>query len=174
MAQKFESYATHQEFTCSLRDGYSWGQTFTPQATHKITLVKLFLQKIGAPPNNTLRIRATAGGLPIGGDLCTGVLIGTAPPAPPGGWVDIPIGNGVLLIAGIMYAMVFSGCAGDMANQVTWWYDGSGPTYAGGTGLSHPEWTKQTGWDMWFEEWGDPLQPPGGHLSRDLVKAALI
>jgi hypothetical protein len=142
--------------------GSLWpAQTFTPSAAHTITSVKLKLFRNGLPGTVTVSKRATSGGQPTGGDLCSGTTNGdTLTTSTSGEWREITLGGGYGLSAGTQYAIVARATGGDTSNMVIWLMDATAPTYGGGMWLysldSGSSWTSAAGYDLMFEEWGDP------------------
>lgn len=152
----------------------SWGcclqtiwfaQTFTVGNTganvnHYITKLKLKLQRLGSPGNITISIRATAGGLPTGGDLTAVTINGNTLPEYPGEWIEITLPP-YLLYADTQYAIVVRapGSPGS-GNEICWWripYS----TYTGGRYLesiftSGATWEEGScpNCDFLFEEYG--------------------
>jgi hypothetical protein len=141
--------------------GSTWvAQTFTPSVAHTITSVKLKLFRVGSPGTVTVSIRATSGGQPTGGDLCSGTTSGnTLPTGSPFEWREISLGSGYGLSAGTTYAIVVRATSGDSSNYLWWRVDGSSPTYGGGMYLlsfnSGSSWTSGASYDLMFEEWGN-------------------
>ncbi len=168
----YESCTTGYYYTASIRDGYQWAQTFTPQEDHKIVSVKLSLQKIGSPPDSPVYIMATdAQGKPTGSALASGTIIASAVPTSRG-WVDINLGSGADLFTGTKYAVVAVSVAGaDVANQVVWWKNDSATSqYPYGNGLYNgPNWQDRPLWDFMFQEWGDAYYSSGNFVSANLL-----
>lgn len=175
MEQKYESYEEPQNTTASLRDGYSWGQTFTPQVAHRITSVRLYMFKVGNPPDQTVHISATSAGKPSGPDLAVGTIT-AAMVETSFGWVEIPLDEGADLDADAMYAMYFSSCPGDMDNQMLWGLDNEVLGYLRGHGLFHPEWTIREDREFLFQEWGVSLVLPwrGKGIAPGMMAAGAI
>lgn len=162
MAKRYEycNWATYDSRT-EVYGSYWSGQTFIPSIAHRITSVKLKLWRHGSPGTITVSIRATSGGRPTGGDLCSGTTNGntlsseyTQPT-----WREISLGDGYNLAADTQYAIVVRAPDGDSNNDVDWWKNGD--IYAGGTRVrstdSDSSWTSFAG-DLAFEEWG--VAPP--------------
>ena len=109
-----------------------YAQTFTPQTTHDITSVILFLARAGSPGIITVSIRETSDGKPSGEDLCSGTTDGDTLPA--GGWPtpapeerEITFSVNPTLNANTKYAIVVRVLSGDSSNKVWWaaWWGGS-------------------------------------------------
>jgi hypothetical protein len=90
MTTKYENYdGAHYGRKSIYNDGASYksgvGIPFTVGATgHTVTSVKVYLNKTGAPTGTiTVSVRATSGGKPTGGDLCSGTMNAASPPAWP-------------------------------------------------------------------------------------------
>lgn len=110
MATKYESYEdTMQAYSSAY--GVHWkGQTFTPQISHTITSIFLYLEKVDTPGDLVVSIRATSGGVPTGGDLTSGTLVEAAIPAS-FGWASLGV-TAYALTAGVMYAICWRATAG--------------------------------------------------------------
>jgi len=166
MAQLFEHYNEGEEIGSSVY-GVNWkAQTFTPQATHKITSVKLLLsRKSGGNPGTIMvSIRATdEDGKPTGDDLCSGTTNGnTLPEYTEKEWREINFSSSVQLMANIKYAIVVRAPNSDGDNRLFWWIDYSSPTYEGGSYAQSSDsgvsWALDAGYDCMFEEWGNPVK----------------
>lgn len=157
MATKFEYFDTGADNNISAY-GATWiAQTFTPSTTHKITSVKLYGVKSGSPGTLTISIRATDGsGLPTGSDLCAGTTNGDV--ITPIQWYEVTLGSGATLTASTKYAIVLRAPSGSVNNWMNWSGDSTSPTYAGGSLVTSADsgatWTAETGWDLYFEDWG--------------------
>lgn len=162
MATKYEYYDSGLDGSIGFHTVAWNAQTFTPAEAHKITSVKLQLSKTGSPGEITVSIRATSGGLPTGGDLCSGTTDGdTLTTEWPGEWREITLGDGYNLDADTKYAIVVRALEGSSSNYLNWYKDGTSPTYAGGgrcnSENSGSSWSDQSSWDdFMFEEWGEP------------------
>lgn len=158
MSTLYEYYNTGDDGQVSLLGSTYYGQTFTPSEAHKITSVKLLLYRKGSSGTITVRIRATSGGLPTGGNLCSGTTDGnTLPTESPYEWREITLGDGYDLEADTQYAIVVEPAGTDANNRAFWRYDGSDPTYAGGNYAygENGNWNGYDGADFMFEEWGE-------------------
>ncbi|BAS31223.1 hypothetical protein [Dehalococcoides mccartyi] len=127
--------------------------TFTPGTNHTIRGVRLCLygSSVGAI---TVSIRATSGGLPTGGDLCSGTLDGGQLSSSNDERVyDISLGAGTALTAGTVYAIVVRTAAGTL----NWRSSAAG--YAGGQKCSSTNsggsWTADATRELLFEEYGN-------------------
>jgi len=168
------------------RDAYSnnWeGQTFTPETTHLLGSVKLKLFKVGSPGTIMVSIRATAAGVPAGGDLCVGTIDDSVITEDTNGeWYEITMGNGYQVAKDTQYAIVVRAAGGDASNKVSLLADTSDPTYAGGTHVdssdSGAEWNTYSGVDLLFEEWGvgeaSPTTVVWGNLLKSQISAEKI
>ncbi len=161
---KYEYYDTGDDATLGVRPARTLGQTFTPSEAHKITSVKLLLYRLGSPGDLTVSIRATSGGEPTGGDLCSGSTNGnTLPTESPYEWREITLGDGYDLEADTQYAILIKQVGGDADNEVLWRKDSSDPTYAGGLALYTVDeitWYTYAAQDYMFEEWGEVAGAP--------------
>lgn len=165
MATKYEYYTPtpSAELPWGPAYGVNWkGQTFTPSTAHKITSVKLLLYRTGSPGTYTVSIRATSGGSPTGGDLCSGSIDGNTLTTDTGGlWYEITLGAGADLTASVQYAICMRAPDGNSGNAVQSRGRSGDATYAGGTRVysvnSGVDWGSIGGDDHSFEEWGDPV-----------------
>lgn len=163
MATKYEEYdaaSNSQHFTW----GMNWlSQSFTPAVSHIITSVKLYLNKVGAPPGIfTVSIRKSNNNLPIDLDLCSGTLVVAGLPNQPASeQKEITLGGGTLLLAESEYAILIRLPAGSDGQMVGWRRVSPGGGYADGDEAysldSGESWTELEDVDFLFEEWGDPL-----------------
>ncbi|HEU4889759.1 MAG TPA: carboxypeptidase regulatory-like domain-containing protein [Thermoanaerobaculia bacterium] len=121
----------------------TWGgQTFTPSVTGTLTQVDVNLfcaGCTGTTPNLTLSIRATAGGVPTGGDLASGTIPGFSN----GGvasYFSVVFGAPASLTAGTMYAFVVRPTANPSPGTYALTRSGTSTVganvYAGGTRVS--------------------------------------
>lgn len=168
MPTLYEYYNTGDDHTAN-NFGANWeGQTFTPSKTHTITSVKLKLFRVGSPGTFTVSIRATSGGLPTGGDLCSGTIDGDTL-GEAAGWYKITLGAGVILEAATKYAICIRAVSGDTDNRVDIRSDNTSPTYTDGSRCSSSDsgssWFFPVGGensdDQMFEEWGNPTPTAG-------------
>jgi len=164
MAVRYEYYITGDNLGDMVVLADWRAQTFTPSETHKITSVKLKLQRYNSPGTVTVSIRATDGsGHPTGPDLCSGTTDGnTLTPNEPGEWREITLGTGYEVNADTKYAIVGRALEGSGSNFIYWRLDTTG-TYPGGcreagTGVEGG-WTSTTTFDLMFEDWGGPPGP---------------
>lgn len=163
-ATLYEYYNTNDDNGLAVYPPRVLGQTFTPSEAHKITSVKLLLYRLGSPGTLTVGIRATSGGEPTGGDLCSGSTDGdTLPTTSPYEWREITLGDGYDLDADTQYAIIIKAPDGNSTNSVWWRKDASDPTYAGGLALYSVDevtWYTYATQDYMFEEWGEVAAPP--------------
>ncbi len=158
MATLYESYAPATPVAILWVRGVNWGsQTFTP-AAHTVTSVKILSYRVGSPGTVTVSIRATAGGLPTGADLCSGTIDGnTFTTDVAGALYEITLGAGTLLAVATLYAIVVRATAGDNTNYI-FWMGTVLSGYAGGTAPnstnSGVNWTDNATYDCAFEDWG--------------------
>lgn len=151
-----------------------WGaQTFTPTIRHIITSVKLLIYRAGSPGLITVGIYATDGsGHPKELALASGTINGnTLGTDTAGAWVEITLGAGTTLDAGTKYAIVIDARSGSTNNELRWRYDGTSPTYAGGSREystdSGDSWVTDTTQDYMFEDWGN--LPPAGFSKAIII-----
>lgn len=109
--------------------GTKWyAQTFTASSSYNIGSVKLRMNRALSPGTVTVSIRATSGGLPIGGDLASGTTDGdTLPEEPSEEWRLITFSSSTALVSGTKYAIVVR----SVANYSQWALEDPGD-YAGG------------------------------------------
>jgi hypothetical protein len=158
--QLFESY-TEESAYYNVYGAYWRSQTFTPQSSHKITLVKLKLCRVGSPGTGTVSIKATnAQGKPTGADLCSASIDGNALPTDPI-LLGFSLGAGVSLNAGTKYAIVWRFPSGDASNYARTRHKYPGAC-AGGTAVTSSDsgatWEVVTDWDFVFQDWGVSLE----------------
>jgi len=153
-----EHYNTGDEGSDRAYSTYWIAQTFTVDARHTVTSVKLKLYKKGNPGTVTVSIRATDGTHPTGSDLTVGTTDGnTLPTASPYEWRQITL-TSYALSANTKYAIVVRAPGGDGSTTwVRWVYDYYDSLYAGG----NYEWSQESGdywssagYDFMFEVWG--------------------
>lgn len=85
-----------------------WGTTFTPVSTQTVSKITLRLRRYDAPSPGQIRvsIRATSGGLPVGGDLASGLTDGDTLPIR-WSWEEREISiDSIELTEGVLYAIV--------------------------------------------------------------------
>lgn len=161
MATRYEYYIVGDQGQQGVHTVWH-AQTFTPSVAHKITSVKLLLWRYNNPGTLTVSIRAVDGaGKPTGGDLCSGTTNGNSlPTEAPYEWREITLGAGAPLNADTQYAIVARALDGDGSNFV-YWRGGYTPpdVYADGGSYSSDDGVSWTGygWDLMFEDWGEPL-----------------
>jgi len=159
-AGSYEYYNTGDDASDDVY-GSGWAaQTFTVNAAHTVTSVKLKLYRIGSPGTVTVSIRATSGLHPTGVDLTAGTINGnTLTTDAAGAWYTITLTE-YTLSASTKYAIVVRALSGNDSNISYWRYDGSSPTYAGGnvewSNLWGEDWKSYTTQDYLFEVWGNP------------------
>lgn len=140
--------------------GVYWtGQTFTPQATHVLSKLRLMLTGKGTE-DVIISIQGVDGSQhPDGVDISQVIVKGEDFPAHPNyAWVELTMPE-VTLQNGTMYAIVARCPTGDPSNNYFYWYqDSAGATYPRGaweyTNDSGTTWQTQADGDMYFEEWG--------------------
>jgi len=158
-------------------------QTFTPQTTHDLTLVKLFLftnEVDGVhSPDVTVAIQNTTGddNHPAGIDLVSATSDReelTTDEASE--WKEIEL-TSYRVVKDTVYAIVLRMPDGLKGEVVNWWY--SGNEYPRGlAGISEDggvTWDMVSEADFLFEEWGDPVIPPQPPvLEESLVQQELL
>ncbi|HEX6862058.1 MAG TPA: carboxypeptidase-like regulatory domain-containing protein, partial [Thermoanaerobaculia bacterium] len=110
------------------------GQTFIPAVTGQLIKadVQLFCNGCGAtPPNLTLSVRATSGGLPTGADLATATIPGSLFASGASASATGTFGSPPTLTAGTQYALILRPVAAP-AGTGYFWIRSSPTTYANG------------------------------------------
>jgi hypothetical protein len=163
MAILYEYYNTGDDGYIGGGDNYNvWtAQTFTPEISHYITLVKI---KAGWYWHNErqlyLQIYAVdVDGVPTGNPLYSQGFSSNDLPHESVAWVSITFGSPVSVSAGTKYAIVLAGASteDEFDTLYVWMCDTTSPTYAGGEAFAM---TDGGGWfpidcDMMFEEYGN-------------------
>jgi hypothetical protein len=164
----YQHYDTGDDFNALV--GYAgvrcYGQTFTPEITHKLTRFSILACRSGLNELIALHITPTSGGLPSGADLHYQEFNGNIIPlcgSPQ--WIDFDIsGDGVEVEAGTTYCVWFKYIGGTTAKYFRWRADNSSPTYARGTAVYSADggssWSAYAGRDFMFREYGEPAFPP--------------
>jgi hypothetical protein len=134
-------------------------ETFTTTSAYTITSVKLLMARLGSPGNLTVSIRATSGGEPTGGDLCSVTIDPSSITTNEvGEWVEFTFDTPYALSDATLYAIVARTATGDNDNRIYWRADISSPSYSGGQfGLSADSgssWVMLSSTDKLFETWG--------------------
>jgi hypothetical protein len=138
--------------------GVVWkGQSFTAASSYTISSVSLEMYHTGNPGTVTVSIRATAAGVPTGGDLCSGTYNGNTLPtsAATAAWTNMSLGAGAALTSGTMYAIVVRAVDTSAGNQVYFSGDNTTPGYATGAYLQSSDsgvnWATAAGVDYNFK-----------------------
>lgn len=139
--------------------GASWhAQSFTPDANHNLTTVRLLLGKEGSPGLMSVSIRAEGSSKPTGADLALAATrdldllnIATIP-----AWIDFDMTT-VAVVASTKYWIIVRTAGADTDNDGQWRTDITSPAYAGGGGSlsadSGASWTTEdTTVDHMFKE----------------------
>lgn len=153
--------------------GVTWAaQTFTPQVSHKIDQVDLYVHTAGTPGDFTVSIKATdVNGHPTGNDLCSVTMDGDTLPGSKT-WVSFVFDSFANLEVDVKYAIVCR-CpdAEGSANSIYWRADSS-DTYARGnlersanSGVAWSEAPIEGRYDLAFKEYGG--EGSGGTVSAD-------
>ena len=149
-----EYYNTGDDGAYFIKTTYRPGQTFTTQSAYTIGSVKVLLYRDeGTSPGTiTCDLYSTSAGLPTGAALATGTFNGNTLPEGAGNaiWQEISFTVPYALSTATMYAIALY--SGDGATAAWWRYDGSSPTYTGGTFVYYfGGWTANSGRDNMFE-----------------------
>ena len=154
-----ENYIVGDDTTRQFFGVFWTGQTFTPASSHTLTLVKLLMNRVLLPGTVQVSIRATAAGVPTGGDIAVASTFdGDLLPADPATvWRNVNM-IPVSVTASTKYAIIVRATGGDASNLIGWRLDGSSPTYAGGARVdssnSGGAWAEAATDDMMFAEYG--------------------
>jgi hypothetical protein len=132
------------------------GQTFTTLNGFLVTKVVMMLSKFDICGDVVLSIRDVAGGLPVGGDLCSGLVHDA----------DIPWSEGRVefimtvpfLLLPAQYAIVIRNTTGNIPSLKIHDIE-SGSVYAGGSVIASSDsgltWIDVPASDEWFQVWGE-------------------
>lgn len=148
----------HDAYYALLGEAYRAGQTFTASTTYTITHVKAILYLNTGDADVYVGLMNTEDGLPAGGilaeDYIAGALIADVPT-----WYQFDFTYTVT--EGVQYAIVFK-LDGGIGKECRIRYDGTDPTYDGGTfvEVGFDDWYIDGTKDFMFEVWGTELPPP--------------
>jgi hypothetical protein len=136
-------------------------QTFRTEKVHTIHSVKLKLSRYFTPGEVVVSIRATDATYPIGADLSSGSTDGaTLPPLMDYEWREIILSPKVTLSDYTLYAIVVRLTNGSPFNCIYWRRDSTIRGYPIGAHCHSTDygntWSRFTGVDDMFEEWGTP------------------
>ena len=128
-------------------------QSFTVSSSSPITQVNLYLKKVGAPSNITLKIIKDAGGSPSGssGDIVSQATISSSLITTTYGWVEVPLSSNPSLTVGSTYWLVLD----SSYNSTNYYISGANldNSYATGTaktGSLGNTWSN-SGYDSYFK-----------------------
>lgn len=167
MPTKYEYNDAEVSFYVEVTGDTWYCHTFTPQITHYINLVKVFVftDTVGeASPDATVGIQNTTGAdnHPDNTDLTSATFDReelTTDPASE--WKEIELTK-YRVVKDTTYAIVFRMPDATKDEVVNWWLSEDGATYPRGVaGVSYDggaTWDMESGaaYDFLFEEWGDP------------------
>ncbi|MHA1409228.1 MAG: hypothetical protein ACTSQY_02705 [Candidatus Odinarchaeia archaeon] len=153
----YENLATGDD-TGTYIYGVNWqSQTFTVSTSHRVTKVALYGGKQNNPTTDVIvSIRAVDDdGKPTGGDLC----VGNASPVSwtAFSWLNVELGSGVVLEAGVKYAIVVRLPGGDGTDRIEWRRDNADGYASGqrcGSTDSGSTWGSLSDNDFLFREYG--------------------
>lgn len=158
--QKFEAYDNEADLTSfdAAWGNYCTAQTFTPQATHDLKKIMLYVAKLGSPGLATASIRATDGvGKPTGEDLVSETF-NVSNLETTMTWKEILLPYSEL-VAETQYAIVLKLPTGNGTNYIKWGMDNTAPTYARGvraySTTGGATWILSGDKDMGFSEYGE-------------------
>jgi hypothetical protein len=130
---RWEYYTGLNDTTFSIYGVYWDAMTFTPDVSHILQAVNLYMYRANNPGNVTVSLRATdAGGHPTGGDLASATVSYTLWPATIAGWRMVKFTTPYIVQAGVKYAIVVRAPSGDIVNAMHWPAYEAAPPYAGG------------------------------------------
>ena len=174
MPIRYEHY-DNGDAAAEIYGDYFEAQTFTPQISHRITLVRLFLYRVGLPGIATIEITPTNGeGHPTGPVFCLGTTDGNTLDTAVYEWREITLGEGYILYLDTKFSMTLKVLSGNSSNKVGWRRDATDPTYTRG---NREEGDGEGGWisrlsDFVFEEWGESLEKGNSSSSLPSMIAA--
>jgi hypothetical protein len=153
-----ESTLISQTAIGSVANVYSsnWkGQTFQYSEKFNLTVVSLYLQKVGSPAGDFIvSIRQTSGGLPTGSDLASSSITASSI-STTATWYNFSMN--IVLNASSTYSIVVRCPNGDASNCINWHYSTSNP-YAYGvycySSNSGSSWATTSGNDFCFKVYG--------------------
>lgn len=154
--QKFE-YQETEDVGDKLDNTIIIGQTFTPQAKHKLTMVVLNLMRVQYPAGNlNLGIRATVDGLPTGPDLASKSIPASSVPLYAYNDIVFALDTETTLEEGTMYAWVIALPGGDANNYIRLSVKiaNAYPRGAYVYNRNDEGWHTMITEDTWFQEWG--------------------
>ena len=173
MAVLYESCTTNYLTEFDNYVDHSYAQTFTPQVSHTITSVKLYVKRKGTIGNVTIGIYATSGGH-VTGSALTSVAVDGSAWATSLAWKEWTFTTPIFLVASTKYAIRMEESTFDADNCPYWgiaYSAGAGP-YANGNAESYDgsSWTGLTTYDFYFEEYG--FAPPVNIVTNKILVAA--
>jgi len=156
--EKFESQEEIDD-EAEIRSVWWFGQTFTPQITHKLTKVILKLYCLGEPEGDFIvSIRETEEGLPIGDDLVSkSMLAMDITDNPEGAFYEFVFNTQITLEADTKYAIVMKCPEGDDLNLINVFLFASYDTYPRGQMVETVDgvnWGFEEVADLYFSERG--------------------
>jgi len=178
MATLYEHYNTNDDDHCNTHDDWQQWQSFTPQVSHNITLVKIKAWRVGSPGTVTVDIKvADVEHKPTDSALTSGTFDGNAiTTSIPGEWVEVSL-TPYQLDADTEYGLHIH-CGGDINNQVHPRDDESSPTYERGywgqTTDGGSYWSVYSTRCFMFEEWGDAGGVPNQILSNKGIQSVIF
>jgi len=136
--------------------GNTWyAQTFTPEFSHTVTLVKLHTSSMGTPGHVRVSLMATEEGKPKGPEL-----VWTEVENPSTAWPEWVFPTAYEVTSGKTYAIVLRAEYGNSSNNISWFnfnYDKcSGNIVYTTSGGSF--WTINTYGDLTYQVWGEPIK----------------
>lgn len=180
MSSRYDYYNTGDDTTWGIYGIFWTAQTFTATAAYLCTSAKLKLLRQGSPGTITVSIRGVSGGVPSGGDLCSGTTNGNTLTTDSGGeWREITLGDGVSIASGTQYAIVVRAIdAPNSSNRLKLRTDYNPSEYAGGqladSSDSGVNWSGDEYGDHVFEVWGEELAVAGGIAAPSVTELLLV
>ncbi len=160
----YEYYNTGDTSYFSAHDTAWVAQTFTPEISHEITLVKLKLYRNIAFGEYTIKITTTdEAEYPTDNVLCS-TTFDSEPitTQSPGEWYEFTLDEPAILSMDIVYAIIIHGTPGLPNPTIYWRDDPTAPEYPRGNAYrssnSGESWTRYLYDDLMFEDWGYPLE----------------
>ncbi len=160
----YQHYNTGDTSYFSAHDTSWVAQTFTPEISHKLTLVKLKLCRNVASAEFTIKITTTnENGYPTP-NVLSSMTFDSEPTTlvSPGEWYEFSLDEPCIPTIDTVYAMIIHGVPGLPSPYIYWRDDPSAPQYPRGNAYrstnSGVSWTRYLYDDLMFEEWGYPLE----------------
>lgn len=126
-------------------------QSFVPSGSGKLNKISVYIKKVGAPGDITVRIMSDNSGVPsktiLSNTTISAALITTSY-----GWIDATFSAQANLVAGTKYWIMLGTASNSNSNYFLWGLD-AGDGYASGTGMHSSNWN--AGNPVWSSSNGD-------------------